>query len=250
MITERAGRRSSASRPVYLHYNSGRAIATNGQELAERLQALIGAWGAPVSEIQVVAHSMGGLVMRSACHVAETEDLAWRDRLRKIVFLGTPHLGAPLERGGNWLTLALDHSSYTAAFARLGRLRSAGITDLRFGQVLPSGDGDRFAPGGGPAAALPLPRRVACYAIAATLSKSPAPSPSLGALGAVKSVLGDGLVRVASALGDDADPARSLGIPADRRCVVYDTTHLDLLDSPEVYARIAAWLASPEAATL
>ncbi|MEO8196523.1 MAG: alpha/beta hydrolase [Thermoanaerobaculia bacterium] len=234
--------------PVYLHYNSGRAIATNGRELAMRLEALVADWGEPLGEIVVVAHSMGGLVMRSACQIAEADGLAWRDKLRRIVFLGTPHHGAPFERGGNWVTLALDKSSYTAAFARLGRIRSAGITDLRFGQVLPLREGDRFAPGRGLGEVLPLPSGVACYAIAATLAKGPEPAPASGVLAAAKSVLGDGLVPLASALGDDADPARALAIPAKRRFVAFGMSHLDLLNRSEVYEQIRAWLTEPAAA--
>jgi hypothetical protein len=52
------------------------------------------------------------------------------------VFLDTPHHGALLERGGNWVNLCLGLSPYTAPFARLCKLRSAGITDLRYGNVL------------------------------------------------------------------------------------------------------------------
>ncbi len=234
--------------PVYLHYNSGRAIATNGRELAMRLEALVADWGEPVREIVVVAHSMGGLVMRSACRVAEDEHLAWRGRLKTIVFLGTPHHGAPLERGGNWITLALDRSSYTAAFARLGRIRSAGITDLRFGQVLPLRERDRFAPGRILGDMLPLPRGVACYAIAATLAKGAEPAPLPGVLATARSVLGDGLVPLASALGDDTDAARALGIPPERRFVAFETSHLDLLSRSAVGERMLTWLAAPGAA--
>ncbi len=239
--------------PVYVHYNSGRAVATNGRELAMRLEALLAGWGEPVREIVVLAHSMGGLVMRSACQVAENEGLAWRDKLRKIVFLGTPHQGAPLERGGHWVTLALDKSTYTAAFARLGRVRSAGITDLRYGQVTPLRAADRLAPDSGHRDVVPLPQGVACYAVAATLAKGPDPVtpgvPGIGALTTVKTVLGDGLVPLASALGDDAEPARTLAIPEDQKFIAYGTSHLDLFDSPEVYEQIARWLAEPAVAT-
>ncbi len=232
---------------IYLHYNSGRSVATNGQELAERLEELGRDWGEPVTELLVVAHSMGGLVMRSACHVAEGAGLGWRGQLRKIVFLGTPHLGAPLERGGNWVTLALGATSYTEAFARLGRLRSAGITDLRHGQVLPLAGEDRFARGHASehsgnskqsGVAPPLPGDVACYAAAATL----APGPALSARTVAKALLGDGLVPVASALGDHADPGRALSIPSSRRWIGYGMNHLDLLDRPEVYEQIRGWL--------
>lgn len=224
--------------PVYLRYNSGRSIAANGRELAQRLEELFLAWPEPVTELVVVAHSMGGLVIRSACQVAEGSGLGWRDRLRKIVFLGTPHHGSPVERGGNWLTLALDATSYTAAFGRLGRLRSAGITDLRHGQVLPREESDRFARGSGLGVPLPLPEGVDCYAAAATLAAGPGATPRTLA----KALLGDGLVSVSSALGDHADPERALSIPADRRWIGYDMGHLDLLDRPELYETIREWL--------
>jgi hypothetical protein len=236
--------------PVYLHYNSGLPVATNGRELAMHLESFVADWGQPVTEIVVVAHSMGGLVMRSACRVAERDNLAWRGKLGRIVFLGTPHHGAPLERGGNWVTLALDASSYTTAFARLGRIRSAGITDLRYGQVAPLREGDRFAPGSEHREVMPLPQGVACYTVAATLAKAAGPLPAIGALATAKSVLGDGLVPLASALGEDADPARTLAIPEDRRWIAYGTSHLDLLDRDEVYAQIRAWLSEKPLATL
>ncbi len=227
--------------PVYLRYNSGRSIADNGRELALRLEVLLEAWPEPVTELAIVAHSLGGLVTRSACHVAEgtgAAALLWRQRLRKIVFLGTPHHGAPLERGGNWLALALATTSYTAAFARLGRMRSAGITDLRHGQLVPRRGENRFARGSGRGLSPPLPRGVECYAAAATRATAPARS----AAAAVRSFLGDGLVPVASALGDHADPARALSIPPSRRWIGYGMSHLDLLDHPAVYERIRQWL--------
>ena len=74
--------------------------------------------------------------------------------------------------------------------------------------------------------------------------------PTSGALATVKTVLGDGLVPLASALGDDAEPARSLAIPADHRFIAHATSHLDLFNRPEVYEQIARWLAEPIVATL
>jgi hypothetical protein len=230
--------------PVYLRYNSGRAIDTNGRELALRLEELLRAWPEPVTEVAVVAHSLGGLVVRRACEVADAagcDSFGWRERLRKIVFLGTPHHGAPLERGGNWLQLALGLTSYTAAFARLGRMRSAAITDLRHGQLAALPGEDRFARGSGRALPPPLPRGVACFAAAA----SRAPGPGRSARAAVRSLIGDGLVPVASALGDHPDPARALSIPPARRWIGYGMNHLDLLDHPAVYGRIREWLTPP-----
>jgi pimeloyl-ACP methyl ester carboxylesterase len=116
---------------VYAVYNSGRPVRENGRELAERLEAEL----AGDAELTILAHSMGGLVARSACVAAREAGHAWLGRLRRLVCLGTPHAGAPLERGGRWLELALGLSPYTAPIGGLGRLRSAGITDLRHGRV-------------------------------------------------------------------------------------------------------------------
>jgi len=107
--------------PVYVRYNSGLHISANGQALAEQIEALVRAWPVPIDELVIVAHSMGGLVARSACHYGALARHDWLQNLHQIVFLGTPHQGAPLERGGNWTDLILGSSPYTIAFARLGK---------------------------------------------------------------------------------------------------------------------------------
>ncbi len=122
--------------PVYLSYNSGLHISTNGRAFAEALEALVAAWPVEIEELVIVGHSMGGLVARSACLVAEAEGHAWRQKLKKLVFLGAPHHGAPLERIGNWVDVVIGRTPYAAAFARLGKMRSAGVTDLRFGALV------------------------------------------------------------------------------------------------------------------
>jgi hypothetical protein len=156
--------------------------------------------------------------------------------LRKLVFLGTPHHGAALERGGNWVDLLLDASPYTTAFARLGKIRSAGITDLRFGSVADEdwGQRDRFARSRQPCRVVPLPAHVKCYAIAASIANR------RGKLS--ERLLGDGLVSVASALGEHAHARRSLALPKRRQWIGYGINHMDLLDRSEVYARIRRWL--------
>ncbi|NJD86489.1 MAG: alpha/beta hydrolase [Betaproteobacteria bacterium] len=226
--------------PVYLHYNSGMHVSTNGRQFARLVESLVRAWPVPVEEIVIVAHSMGGLVARSAVHYATGERRAWTGKLTKIVFLGTPHDGAPLERGGNWVNVVLDRSPYTTALARLGKLRSAGITDLRHGNLLDddwSGK-DRFATThrvGQKRRLVPLPAGVQCFAAAASLARKGA---SLR-----ERFLGDGLVPVPSALGLGRTPKGALGVPANRQWIGYGMNHLDLLDRPEVYDRIRRWLA-------
>ncbi|MEZ4239371.1 MAG: hypothetical protein R3F59_25090 [Myxococcota bacterium] len=181
-----------------------------------------------MTELSFLAHSMGGLVTRAAAHVAEADGLRWRDRARAMVFLGTPHHGAPLERHGNLFEFALGVSPYSAALTRLARIRSAGVTDLRYGNVLDEhwAGRDRFARAEDPRGALALPAGVACYAVAG----------SLGRLG------GDGLVPVASALGQHERPERSLAFPPDHRLVAAGANHLDLLSREDVYEQIRSWL--------
>ena len=57
-----------------------------------------------------------------------------------------------LERGGQWIHRLLELSRYSAPLAQLGKLRSAGVTDLRYGNVLDAHwEGrDRFAHEGDP----------------------------------------------------------------------------------------------------
>jgi hypothetical protein len=221
--------------PVHLHYNSGLHISVNGRAFAALLERLVAAWPTPIEELVIVAHSMGGLVSRSACHHGEAAGHAWRRKLRALVCLGSPHHGAPLERGGHWVDLLLGISRYSAPLARLGKIRSAGVTDMRFGYVLDEHwEGrDRFAHARDGRTPLELPAGVQCFAIAATRA------PRAGGRSP-----GDGLVPVASALGRHARPELTLGFPEAHQWIAHGTGHFDLLGRAEVYAKIRSWLSS------
>jgi pimeloyl-ACP methyl ester carboxylesterase len=229
--------------PLHLNYNSGRHISTNGREVADRLEDLVARWPVPVTDVALVGHSMGGLVARSACHAAAAAAgraepaRAWRSKLRALVFLGTPHHGAPLERGGSWVDLLLGASPYSAPFARLGQLRSAGITDLRHGNVTDEDwhGHDRFMRHD-KRVAVPLPADVACHAVAGSLGRS--------AGDRRERVLGDGLVPVASALGRHADATRALQFQQEHTKVMLGRSHLDLLGDQDVLAQVRNWLSS------
>ncbi len=223
--------------PVYLHYNSGLHVSINGHALARQMAQLLAAWPVPLQRLAVLGHSMGGLVMRSALHSATLAGAAWPARLDDLVFLGTPHHGAPLERAGHWADILLAATPYAAPFARLGKVRSAGITDLRHGNLLDEDwvGRDRFAAGADRRQLVPLPEGVRCHALAATLGAEQ---------GGVKDrLLGDGLVPLASALGRHPDPARTLAFAPERQWVGQGMGHLDLLSRPEVFAQLRAWLA-------
>ena len=160
--------------------------------------------------------------------------------MKQVVFLATPHHGAPLERAGSWVDEVLGHtplvSRFTAPFAKLGHVRSAGITDLRYGHLLASDwqGHEKYRRACDNRTAVPLPAGVACFAVAATL----APKRSVLA----ERLTGDGLVPLNSALGLHNDPQRQLAFPRHHQLVVHRTGHLALLGSPVVAQQLAAWL--------
>ncbi|MBX3609347.1 MAG: alpha/beta hydrolase [Hydrogenophaga sp.] len=218
------------TQPLYLRYNSGLHIATNGRSLAALLQALSRQWPAALEGITLVGHSMGGLVARSAVHEGLRAGHGWPGLLKHLVFLGTPHHGAPLERAGHGADLLLASSPFSAPLARLGRLRSAGITDLRYGHLRSPDDGPSDAPVG-------LPPGVACFGVAACLA------PARGLL--AERLVGDGLVPLRSARGEHDDPARRLRFARESLRTVYRTGHLELLSSPAVADQLRLWLSPP-----
>ncbi len=219
--------------PLYLHYNTGLHISTNGRSFAEMLDVLVKQWPVPIEELTIIGHSMGGLVARSACHYAIEAGHAWRPRLRNLIFLGTPHHGVPLERAGQWANFLIGKNRYTAPFARLGRIRSAGITDLRYGNIVDADweSHDRFNHAGDTRQIVPLPRDVRCYAIAGNAGPQ--------VRGAI---IGDGLVAIGSALGQHEEPSRDLALPESRQRIVHAINHMDLLNRPTVYIQIRKWL--------
>ena len=208
--------------PVYLRYNSGLHVADNGRRLADLLQSVVERWPRALSEVSMIGHSMGGLIARSAAHYGHARGHTWPRLLRRLVFLGTPHHGSPLERGGHRLDYLLELSPYSAPFTKLGRARSAGIQSLRHGAV--TDDSDDI---------VPLPAGVACYAAAATIGARNMPL--------AERLVGDGLVPLDSALGRHVDRRRSLHLPKSRQWVGHDMGHLELLHRPEVYAQLRAW---------
>jgi hypothetical protein len=169
--------------------------------------------------------------------VADELALPWRGKLIRLVCLGTPHHGALLERGGHRLDRLLETSPYVAPFARLGKARSAGITDLRFGNI-------QRADWEGRAAhdqqhddrrPTPLPAGVRVYLLAASKAERPE--------GLRHAIVGDGLVTLASAWGEHRDPALALAVPASRKALVKRADHWDLLSRPEAADALCRWLA-------
>ena len=221
--------------PLYLRYNSGLSIASNGQALALQLEELCDRWPGAIKQLSVLAYSMGGLVIRSACHYAQTHSLRWSKRLRHLIFLGTPHHGAPLESAGHWLEQLLPVTPYSMPFVKLTRIRSQGIRDLRHGKVIDASRNNRERTiGRDPRQPILLPSGVACFAIAGTTSAKR----TLLA----ERLIGDGLVPLRSALGLHRERAHQLDFPPEHTLIAYRTTHMALLGSPEVGAQLLDWL--------
>ena len=223
-----------ACTPLYLRYNSGRHISTNSQEFADLLEQLCEAWPVPVESLSLVGHSMGGLVIRSACWYAEQGQSSWLGHLRRVVCLGTPHHGSPLEKAGHALDVAMQKTPYTAPLA-FGRQRSAGIKDLRHGNLL-----DEDWQGHNPDQPRPDNRRlvpllpgVDYYFAAATVGKHR--QDPLGHF------LGDLLVRLDSAVGAHKDDLRNVAIKPENCQVFHEKSHLDLLDDEQVHRQVIDW---------
>lgn len=221
-----------------LRYNSGRHISENGRELADLLECLVAAYPVTIERLTIIGHSMGGLVARSAGHHAESAGHRWVDRLADLVCLGSPHLGAPLERLGNHVTTSLKRIPHTEPLAVLGNIRSAGVKDLRFGYLRDEDwqkDGADARDHTPPRALVGLDH-VDHFLVAATLGqREGAP---LGRW------LGDLVVPVESAVGLARSPSRRLAARDQDGRVFYGMTHFALIHHDDVYAAIADWLGS------
>lgn len=222
--------------PIYLRYNTGLHTSLNGHELAEKLEQLLMHWPVPIEEFSIVGYSMGGLVTRSACHYAKKDGMRWLFHLKSIVFLATPHHGSPLERAGNLLDVLLGVNPYSAPYGKLIKLRSAGITDLRYGHVLDEDwEGhDRFRRKPDSREHVPLPDGVRCFALAATLATKRSKL--------ADRLTGDGLVPLHSALGEHDDPTHTLKFDKDKRAIFHQMNHMELGGRPEVVRQVIDWL--------
>ena len=212
-----ADRLAAAGRwtPVLLRANTGLPIAQNGVALAGLLDDLVAHWPVPVRRIALVGHSMGGLVIRAACAVVTDAPTQWNRLVTDVVTLGTPHLGAPLERTVHVGARALGLLPESAPFGRILEYRSVGILDLRGG----------LAPD---VRHLPHARY---RLVAATLARSHRHP--------VSEIFGDLLVRYPSAVGR---PRRGRALFPDADVLYVRGGHFDLLNHPEVDAALRDWL--------
>lgn len=205
-----------ALRPLYLRYSSGVAIAENGRRLAALLERRETRQGRSDRPLHLVAHSLGGLVVRSAIASGVAQGHRWPSRVSQLVCLGTPHEGAPLERLGTSIEAALALSRFSAPWSMLGRLRSVAIRQLGAADV----------------AAWPTTLGAVRVHLLAGCQTRRGPRRA-------HEHWGDGLVPVASALARSLPPSV---LPVDRRVVLDDVGHLRLIRHPDVAQHLLAAL--------
>lgn len=215
--------------PVALRYNSGRRVSDNGVHLADMLAEIHAAWPVPVESVSLVGHSMGGLVIRSACSFADEAGQRWIRDVGDVVTLGTPHRGSPLEKAANVAAWALALAPDTRPLAGFLNTRSAGIKDLRFGSV-----GEDDWSGTDPddllrntVDNLPLPSGIRHHFVAGVATADPAHP--------IGAAVGDLVVRANSATG-----RRSLS--PTNAAVVGGVRHFDLPRDSTVIGLVIGWL--------
>ncbi|MCA1845341.1 MAG: alpha/beta hydrolase [Actinobacteria bacterium] len=236
---ETYGSRLAADRhitPVFLGYNSGRHISDNGKALALMLDALVTAWPVELDELNLVGHSMGGLVIRSASHYGTLNGHAWVNKLRRVFLLGAPLSGAALEKVVHLadFTLTTIWNPVTRLVGRALRRRSAGVKDLRFGALVEEDWSGRDPD------ALCWPRRTSVpliatadhYVIVGTLAAGDSRATQ---------VLGDPLVSCFSATGQTLSAWGATVVPDTHIRTLPGIGHLALAHHEDVYRQILAW---------
>lgn len=219
--------------PVYVRYNTGLHVSDNGRRLARLLDELVGSWPTSVEEIILIGHSMGGLVARSACHYAEKDGLPHTDKIKHVFCLGTPHLGADLEKGANALAYAFAKLPETKPFATLLNSRSVGIKDLRYGSCVEEDwcdcEPDEFLRDR--CQEVPFLPDANYYFIGAALRPT-----------ALGTVIGDLLVRMPSASGRGNGKGRRIPFEIDNGHEISGLNHFQLLGHPSVYEQLHKWI--------
>ncbi|TNE68899.1 hypothetical protein EP331_14885 [bacterium] len=218
-----------------LTYNTGRHISENGKELSFLLEKEF-LNNPELETMSIVAHSMGGLVIRSAVFYADKLGHSWLKKLKKVIFLGTPHHGSPLEKAGNWFENLLTKTEYTKAFAKLGTVRSSGITDLRFGNLTDQDwmYNNRFKRAHDPRNPIPLVPSIAWYAVAGSITQT---ANQVGDF-----FPGDGLVPVKSAMGISTYDRYTLVFKPENTFIARGVGHFDLLCDEKIAEKVLMWL--------
>jgi triacylglycerol lipase len=223
--------------PFYLRYNTGLHISDNGKMLAAILEQLQHHYPIEIKEICIIAHSMGGLITHSACHVAQEQNLTWTQSLKQIFLLATPHLGSFLEKVANLTTNILEKvpNWHTRLVGKVLNLRSAGIKDMRFGYLIESDwkhqDADKLLRNNKKPPK--LLENVAYYIISGRLT--------LKEKHWLTQFFGDILVSTNSATAQSKN-TDEFNFPAENHVQLPKMYHFQLQASEKVYGQLTTWL--------
>lgn len=209
--------------PFFVRYNTGLALADNGRRLAELLSELLRNYPLPVSELMLIGHSMGGLIIRHACYTGMQQNADWIERVSQIFYLGSPHEGAMLATLGHVATDVLHAvpNSITRLIGDIFNLRSQGIKDLHAGPRIEQGEETYEV--------VPWITGAKHYLIAGMLADD--------AEHMLTQLFGDGLVHLPRTSDDTAS---SPVLPEHISCFSR-TDHLQLAHDPAVYQQIRQW---------
>lgn len=230
--------------PVYVRYNTGLHISHNGQMLAQLMAELVLVYPVDVEEIIFITHSMGGLVTRSACYYDSQDSFgdkdggSWSQKVRQLHFIGSPHLGADLEKFGNVVTNVLNSTPlpYTRFVAEIINMRSAGIKDLRYGYVRDE-DWEGQDPDGllrNNKDTVPLLEGAEHYVISGTVHED---SDSI-----FSQFFGDALVRKYSATGQSKQQRHHLPFLPENHKEFTKIMHIQLAHNERVYEQLREWV--------
>jgi triacylglycerol lipase len=264
--------RDFGAAPLYVRYNTGLHISTNGRKLNHLMNQLM----APIRvnsdindnndvhdfscEIMFVCHSMGGLVTRSALHYGVQEKSPWVSKVTRVVFLGTPHQGSHWEQLGNVVSKALGSVPlpYMKLAEKTANLRSAGIKDLRYGYILDEDwqetktddhnnedDTDNAVENDYSFFKNTKKRAhfvdsIAYFVATGTVTANPRHL--------LSQWIGDALVQKASAEGRSENQEHHLGFNPDNFCEFAGVGHVQLARDPAVYEQIKTWFETPKTA--
>ncbi len=221
---------------LYLNYNTGRRISANGRSLANTLQDLLNR-NPNITHFNLIGHSMGGLVSRSALFYGKQNVYEWVNIVENLVCLGSPHHGAVLERFGFTLQEKLGHFPFMKIVGHVVNIRSNGILDLRHGSVR---DDDwehndvRIGFMDDNRKPAPIPSHINAYLVAGTIEFE-------NRKNRTRNVIGDYLVSVKSALGEHPNPRFQLKIPESHKAIFYGLNHFDIQYHPSVAEQITRW---------
>jgi pimeloyl-ACP methyl ester carboxylesterase len=215
-----SGRIPGGVSSLTLRYNTGRPIYRNGEELADRLEQLVAGWPVPVTRLILMGHSMGGLLVRSACHVGRARGQAWVDALTDCVYVGSPHDGSWLARGAHAVAELMSDMprDYLRVIGEVVDLRSEGIRNLSRGEVVAEGeDSPPLLPG--------VKHFVVC-GLLARVRHNP-----------LNALFGDALVHESSAQGEQRSGWHLAGM-----ATFPGVDHVSLARHPDVAKQLEEWL--------